>query len=68
MPQSYDFIFISARDFGEKLLKKLGSYALYQGKNLCESVKSVGVVLCPTDFTDSHRFTQILGLDLKSRR
>ena len=42
MPQSYDFIFISARDFGEKLLKKLGSYALYQGKNLCESVKSVG--------------------------
>ena len=42
MPQSYDFIFISARDFGEKLRKKLGSYALYQGKNLCESVKSVG--------------------------
>ena len=42
MPQSYDFIFISARDFGEKLQKKLGSYALYQGKNLCESVKFVG--------------------------
>ena len=24
--------------------------------NLCESVKSVGVFLCPTDFTDLHRF------------
>ena len=24
--------------------------------NLCESVESVGVFLCPTDFTDLHRF------------
>ena len=64
MPQSYDFIFISARDFGKKLQKKLGSYALYQGK-IC--------VICEICVTYSlshrfHRFTQILGLDLKSRR
>ena len=42
IPQSYGFIFKPARDFGEKLQKKLGSHALYQAKNLCESVKSVG--------------------------
>ena len=52
MPQSYDFIFISARDFGEKLQKKLGSYALYQGKNLCESVKSVGQRISHADAAD----------------
>ena len=33
MPQSYGFIFISARDFWEKLLKKLGPHVL-SGKNL----------------------------------
>ncbi len=33
MPQSYDFIFISARDFCEKLLKKFGTHILL-GKNL----------------------------------
>ena len=32
IPQSYGFIFKPARDFGEKLQKKLGSHALYQGK------------------------------------
>ena len=31
-------------------------------KDLCKSVKSVGIILCPTDFTDSHRFLAwILG-------
>ena len=29
MPQSYDFIFISARDFWEKLLKKLGTHIFF---------------------------------------
>ena len=29
MPQSYGFIFISARDFWEKLLKKLENHVLY---------------------------------------
>ena len=33
MPQSYDFIFISARDFCQKLLKKFGTHILL-GKNL----------------------------------
>ena len=33
MPQSYDFIFISARDFCQKLQKKLGTHILL-GKNL----------------------------------
>ena len=33
MPQSYGFIFISARDFSEKLLKKFGPHVL-SGKNL----------------------------------
>ena len=33
MPQSYDFIFISARDFCHKLLKKFGTHILL-GKNL----------------------------------
>ena len=33
MPQSYGFIFISARDFWEKLLKKFGPHVL-SGKNL----------------------------------
>ena len=29
MPQSYDFIFKPARDFWEKLLKKLGTHIFY---------------------------------------
>ena len=29
---------------------------MLQGKYLCKSVKSVGFVLCPTDFTDLHRY------------
>ena len=29
---------------------------MLQGKYLCKSVKSVGLVLCPTDFTDLHRY------------
>ena len=33
MPQSDDFIFISARDFCQKLLKKFGTHILL-GKNL----------------------------------
>ncbi len=33
MPQSYDFIFISARDFREKLRKNFGTHIL-SGKNL----------------------------------
>ena len=33
MPQSYGFIFISARDFSEKFLKKFGPHVL-SGKNL----------------------------------
>ena len=33
MPQSYGFIFISARDFWEKFQKKLGTHILL-GKNL----------------------------------
>mgnify|MGYP006991517721 CR=1 FL=1 len=27
-----------------------------KGKNLCKSVKSVGLVLCPTDYTDLHGY------------
>ena len=51
MPQSYDFIFISARDFCEKLQEKLGTHIF----NIIRR-KSVGLVLCPTDFTDLHRY------------
>ena len=48
------FYFQTRKRFLRKVIEK--SWGLqYQDKDLCESVKSVGIILCPTDFTDSHR-------------
>ena len=46
------FYFQTRKRFRGKVTEKVGSHALYQAKNLCESVKSVGQRISHADAAD----------------